>query len=294
VFGPKLIATRAPFKDEALESRCLTAEMMSLTRQDIPRVLPPSFAAEVDKLRARLLTFRLTNLNKLKGSSFGNELLEPNLQPRLQEILIPLKAMVNGDSSMAKILRSFIHQQQDALFSRRRESSAGRVLAAMIELQGEGTTLTGENIAQRVTEIDDEVDINARKVGWLTRKLGFKKDRSSGGHRVTRWDEERVARLASTYGLHFQPSTSSGENVKTSLTSLPASKSPDIVPDVFPTDPETSAETSQCASECDTDVSDNSDVFSEDMKVNGEVRLISPCQPCDLFVKRKNGVASES
>ena len=43
VFGPKLIATRFHFKDEALESRCLTAEMMPLTRDDIPRVLPPGF-----------------------------------------------------------------------------------------------------------------------------------------------------------------------------------------------------------------------------------------------------------
>ena len=97
VFGPKLIATRFPFKDEALESRCLTAEMTPLTRDDIPRVLPPAFDREIDDLRAKLLTFRLANLINLKGKTFGNDLLEPNLQPRLQEILIPLKAMLNGD-----------------------------------------------------------------------------------------------------------------------------------------------------------------------------------------------------
>lgn len=267
VFGPKLIATRAPFKDEALESRCLTAEMMSLTRQDIPRVLPPSFATEVDHLRSRLLTFRLSNLNKLKGSSFGNEFLEPDLQPRLQEILIPLKAMVNDDSSMAEILRSFIHQQQDVLFSRRRESPAGRVLAAIIELHAEETALTADNIAQRVTELDDEIDINARKVGWLTRKLGFKKERSPGsGHRAACWDEQRVARLAATYGIGFHPSISPEKNVKTSEMSQPASNSPDIVPDVFPTDPETSPETSQNDPISDPDVFDNSDVFSGDIK----------------------------
>jgi len=86
-----------PFKDEALESRCLTSEMLPLTRDDIPRVLPPAFDKEVNELRSKLLTFRLANLTKLKGKTFGNELLEPNLQPRLQEILIPLKAMLNGD-----------------------------------------------------------------------------------------------------------------------------------------------------------------------------------------------------
>ncbi|MFC2016728.1 DUF3854 domain-containing protein, partial [Chloroflexota bacterium] len=69
VFGPKLIATRYPFKDEALESRCLTAEMMPLTRDEIPRILPPAFDTEVADLQAKLLTFRLANLIHLKGKT---------------------------------------------------------------------------------------------------------------------------------------------------------------------------------------------------------------------------------
>jgi len=55
VFGPKLIATRFPFQDEALESRCLTAEMMPLMRADIPRVLPSGFDKEVAGLRLNYL-----------------------------------------------------------------------------------------------------------------------------------------------------------------------------------------------------------------------------------------------
>src|SRR4030067_3331638 len=110
VFGPKLISTRFPLKDEALESRCLTAEMMPLTRDDIPRVLPPAFDKEVNDLRSKLLTFRLANLTKLKGKTFGKELLETNLQPRLQEILIPLKAMLNGDGAMVEALAGFLHR----------------------------------------------------------------------------------------------------------------------------------------------------------------------------------------
>lgn len=263
VFGPKLIATRSTFKDEALESRCLTAEMMPLTREDIPRILPPSFAAEVERLRSQLLTFRLTNLIKLQGRTFGNELLEPNLQPRLQEILIPLKALVDGDEPMIETLRAFIHQQQDVLFSRRREKPAGRVLAAMIELQAEAVPLTAENIAQRVGEIDNEVDINARKVGWLTRKLGFKKERSPGsGKRAACWDEDRVARLASQYGLAFSSALSLGKNVRTSETSQLATKGTDVLSDVSETGKESSAKTSQAASLSVPYVFDNSDVFS--------------------------------
>lgn len=204
VFGPKLIATRSTFKDEALESRCLTAEMMPLTRTDIPRVLPPSFHSEVKELRSKLLTFRLANLLKLKGKTFGNELIEPNLQPRLQEILIPLKAMVNGDLAMAESLSAFIYRLQESLFVRRRESPAGRVLAALIELHEEGVELSAKNIADKVSEMDDDAPtLTTQKVGWLTKKLGLEKDKDSSSRRhVIRWDAERIARQAAIYGLN--------------------------------------------------------------------------------------------
>ncbi|AGG05904.1 DUF3854 domain-containing protein [Dehalococcoides mccartyi] len=205
VFGPKLIATRFPFQDEALESRCLTSEMMPLSRDDIPRVLPPAFDKEIDDLRAKLLTFRLANLTKLKGKTFGNDLLEPNLQPRLQEILIPLKAMLNGDRSMVEAISSFVHRLQDSLFLRRRESAPGRVLAALIELHEEGKELTSDNVAKKANDTDDEVEqLSAEKVGRLTKKLGFAKERiGKSRQRLICWDETRVTKIVSSYGLQM-------------------------------------------------------------------------------------------
>jgi hypothetical protein len=202
VFGPKLISTRFRFKDEALESRCLTSEMMSLTRDDIPRVLPQSFDTEVADLRAKLLTFRLANLFRLKGKTFGNEFLEPNLQPRLQEILIPLKAMLNGDGSMVEALAGFVHRLQEGLFSRRREGQSGRVIAAIIELHKEEEDLTSKNIAERINQDDEAQQLTSEKVGWLTRRLGLEKVRVAGsGKRIIRWDEEKIKQLATSYGL---------------------------------------------------------------------------------------------
>ncbi|KTB49009.1 protein of unknown function (DUF3854) [Dehalogenimonas alkenigignens] len=203
VFGPKLLSTRFPFSDEALESRCLTSEMMPLTRDDIPRVLPASFDKEVGTLRSKLLTFRLHNLCRLRGKTFGNELLEPNLQPRLQEILIPMKAMLNGDHAMAEALGSFVHRLQESLYARRRESDAGRVLAAMIELVGEGGELTSRSIATRANRLDEEAsELTAERVGHLTKRLGFAKDRvGKGRQRLIRWEPERAQRIASMYGM---------------------------------------------------------------------------------------------
>jgi len=209
VFGPKLISTRFPFKDEALESRCLTSEMLPLTRDDIPRVLPPVFGKEVNDLRAKLLTFRLANLIKLKGRTFGNELLEPNLQPRLQEILIPLKVMLNGDHAMVEALAGFVHRLQDSLFSKRQESNAGRVLAAIIELHKEGAEISSKTIAEKANQLDEEAPpLIAEKIGWQTKKLGLEKTRIPGcGRRVISWNEEKMRHLAMRYGLVLSLST---------------------------------------------------------------------------------------
>ena len=223
VFGPKLISTRFPFKDEALESRCLTSEMLPLTRDDIPRVLPLSFDSEVNDLRAKLLTFRLANLIRLKGKTFGNELLEPNLQPRLQEILIPLRVMLNGDGSMVEALAGFVHRLQDSLFARRQESNTGRVLAAMIELHKQADELTSKSIADKANQLDEEAPaLTSEKVGWVTRRLGIEKVRVAGsGRRIIRWDGVKMKRLATLHGLALEDSTSGEEPSQPSHLSHP-------------------------------------------------------------------------
>ncbi|MFA5401151.1 MAG: hypothetical protein WC359_11955 [Dehalococcoidia bacterium] len=216
VFGPKLIATRFRFADEALESRCLTASMLTLTRRDIPRVLPPSFQDEIDGLRSKLLTFRLHNLFKLKGCDFSNDMLEPGLQPRLQEILIPLKVLAGSDPYLSDMLTSFIRGQQESIYSRRRESGDGRVLAAIIQLHEEGAVLTGSAVSQRVKELDDDAEMSAIKSGLIAKRLGFVKRRiPKDGRHIVIWDEEIAIRLAVQYGIS-PPSSVSPDNLSPS------------------------------------------------------------------------------
>ena len=271
VFGPKLIATRFPFKDEALESRCFTAEMMPLTRDDVPRVLPVPFESEVKGLRAKLLTFRLANLMKLKGKTFGNEFLEPNLQPRLQEILIPLKAMLNGDQFMAETLATFVHRLQETLFSRRRESAAGKVLAALIELYEEGGELTSANIAEKVNQSNEEgAEMSAEKVGRVSKNLGFTKDRvGKSRQRIIRWDDDRVTRLAFTYGLKFHSPTSCQKPSQPPLLSASALKGADSIEDNFTNRPPYCPPTSEAIPTNRADTADRADSIYKD-KGNAE------------------------
>ena len=206
VFGPKLIATRFRFNDEALESRCLTANMLTLTRPDIPRVLPNCFQEEVNAMRSKLITFRLHNLIRLKGGEFTNDLLEPGLQPRLQEILVPLKVLAGTDKYLANVLSGFIQCQQAAIYSRRRDSDDGRVLAAIIQLHEEEIVLTGSAVSQRVNELDDDAEMTSIRAGLIAKRLGFTKKRiPKDGRHVVIWDDELALRLASLYGISVSP-----------------------------------------------------------------------------------------
>ena len=88
VFGPKLIATRRAFKDQALESRCLTEEMgQGRLRRDIPLNLPPAFEEEAICLRNKLLLFRFRNLGNPRELG---DLLPDTIEPRLRQIFAPL------------------------------------------------------------------------------------------------------------------------------------------------------------------------------------------------------------
>jgi len=135
-------------------------------------------------------------------SEFPNDLLEPGLQPRLQEILVPLKVLAGCDQYLSDALSSFIKRQQESLFSRRRESAEGRVLLAIIQLHEEGAILTGAEISLRVNELDDDADMTATRAGLIAKRLGFVKKRiPKDGRHIVVWNEELVTRLASQHGI---------------------------------------------------------------------------------------------
>jgi hypothetical protein len=94
MFWPKLIATRRPFYDDALESRCLTHIMSpGVRREDIPINLPQRFYTEAQSLRNRLLYFRLKNYSQ---TELNETAYIQNLEDRLNQIFIPLLSMAKG------------------------------------------------------------------------------------------------------------------------------------------------------------------------------------------------------
>jgi len=217
VFGPNVIATRQRWKDEALESRCLTATMEQISRKDVPRVLPRSFTDEIQHIRAQLLTFRMSNVLQLRMRDYPNEWVDANLEPRLNELLFPLKALTDGNHQMEEVIAEFIAKLQEKIVATRRESPAGVVLKAIMDLYENGGTLTIKAIAAKAAEIDSSHDFKPEKVGWLTKSLALPKTTSPEGYRTIKWDDERMTKLSVSYGLIPLSPQTNLKNLRTSF-----------------------------------------------------------------------------
>lgn len=92
VYGPKILASREPFSDKALESRCLTQIMFPQEKVSSPVHLPEKFEADALHLRNQLLAFRF----KFYGLISANEETLPKIKDnRLKQSALALTTIAN-------------------------------------------------------------------------------------------------------------------------------------------------------------------------------------------------------
>jgi hypothetical protein len=130
VFGPKIVATRGTYEDKGLESRFITAEMGSRElRSDIPINLPEAFKDEARELRNKLLLYRFHRRPEVK---LDETLVDPKLEPRVNQILLPLLSIASGESLRTE-LRS-VAKAQRGIWAERGLLVEAQVLEILAEL----------------------------------------------------------------------------------------------------------------------------------------------------------------
>lgn len=171
VFGPKIVAMRASFGDQALESRFLSEQMGTRPlRHDIPIQLPDSLRQEALALRNRLLHFRLTNLFSVR--------IDPTraiagIDPRLNQMALPLLALMD-DASVRREFAEFLRIRHAALRAQRREQPDRRVLEVLERLLGESEApfILLKDIVRAVNADATLEFLSARAIGRLLRLRG--------------------------------------------------------------------------------------------------------------------------
>ena len=183
VFGPKLIATRGPFKDLALESRCLSEDMGARPmRGDVPISLPSEFHEEAAVLRGQLLLWRFRNRGKHPRPAFAG--LE-GLEPRLRQVFAPLLSVAK-DNTDRDLICGLATDLAGRLQQERESRPEAQVAQIIEEMREQGERLQIKEIARWFEDRHgDEYSrkITARWVGWLIReRLRLKVERVGGTH----------------------------------------------------------------------------------------------------------------
>lgn len=203
VFGPKLVAMRKPFADEALESRFITEYMQAMpVGASVPINLPGTQGLEAAALRNMLLQYRFDHRHMAR---INPALIDPRLAPRTNQILVPLLSIV-PDASVRDEISEAVYRDVRA----RAAGNAASIEAELVSIIGHMAAVSptepipvGEIARQFAVVCGADCDrpITPRYVGSLLRqRLGLYTHKSNGNY-VVMVPSQRLAILAARYGL---------------------------------------------------------------------------------------------
>lgn len=204
VFGPKVVAMRGHFEDEALESRFITEHAGGRPlREDIPINLPPEQASEAQALRNKLLTYRFWNWGRLTPAVAA---LDTKLEPRLKQIYTPLCAVIQDEAT-----RDDLHVVARG-FDRTIKSERGFSLEAQVLTAVRALALCRERAALPIKDVvalfnrgygsDYGMPATSRWIGIiLRRRLNLATAKSHGVFVVPMAERPKLAELWQRYGI---------------------------------------------------------------------------------------------
>lgn len=197
VKSPKIFTSETPITDAGLQSRTFVIKMEK-TKRRLPLYKLANYQIEGEKLRNKLLLWRLRHLNNINLSEieFGIPELE-HLDRRVQQIITPIYYL--GDEDARADIFNFAKRQEEETFRERRESLPGQVFQAILET---GNTPSISMISEIVNK-GRELKLTERKLGNVIRKeLNF--DIQRLGHdkiSTVILKDNRVVELKEYYGL---------------------------------------------------------------------------------------------
>lgn len=227
VFGPKVLGSRHPFADTALESRCVAHRMFPKEDIKVPVLLPRSFDAETQTLRNKLLMYRLRNFHQISDdeSAVGGLRF-----PRLKQTALALASVVKtvSNENHKSVIEYLADYQTDILNAVSTDIYADIILCIAWIMETDGDVKKSgelsmnriayefnnafyEDYASRETRHlntkDGPLDVpgqrvSPRKIGTYVDKLGLMKERNSKGIFIPIHRERRkIDLLVNRYSL---------------------------------------------------------------------------------------------
>lgn len=198
IFGPKILATRKPFEDPALESRCLTFELhRRRPAARIPINLPPTFEAEAVELRNLLLGYRFRHW---RTTSLPDDPETLSGEARTAQLLRPLLAVAPTPEAQDAV--EAIGRNLDAVVIREREDRPEvRLLRLLLDRHSEAPTIgwLAEEYGARFAGGDTP---EPRWIGYVVReRLGLRTERRHGVFRLVEGQGDAIRERAARIGI---------------------------------------------------------------------------------------------
>jgi len=173
VYGPKVLASRQSFTDQALESRCFPIIMTQTARKDIPIQLPRKFDTEQRELREKLLTYRMMNYaiidpDKVCDIDLGE------IEPRLKQMALPMLNVIGIDPQTVERFKGFLKNHSRTIIEARGNEIDGIILRYLFELCPWDHPTTSQDILYKMQEVQgSESKMTPQKIGKRLRVLGM-------------------------------------------------------------------------------------------------------------------------
>lgn len=213
VFGPKIVATRGYFDDDALESRMITEKMENKKLRDgILITIQDEFWEEGLHLRNKLLKFRMDHFFQYQHIPITehadvDQALVKSLDPRQKQIIEPMLSLIK-DADLKNVLLQRMKRHADDLKVNRGFSFDVDVLEIMLSLAFSG--IEGlkkphmQDIADRFNAYFQESTrwkLTARKIGHILRtKFLLITSRDNKGFYIAE-SEENLKKIADRYDI---------------------------------------------------------------------------------------------
>ena len=196
VFGPKIMAARNRFGDDALESRIITCFQQATQNSSIRQVQRNKPWPEAEELRNRLLRFRLDNYHRLAEKTTRLKELE-GFEPRIVEVLTPL-FHATGEVNIPEPILQYIEKAQEDRIAVLRLGDEGIVAEELVKQSKLGNEYVYPGTI--VEAVRNSTSISARKVGDILSGFGLEGKKVQKGFRYF-LKPDRIEHLIRRYML---------------------------------------------------------------------------------------------
>jgi hypothetical protein len=207
VFGPKIIAMRRRYEDDALESRFLTEETGGRpVRADVPIHLPASFKDEAQELRNRLLAWRLCGR---AGVTPEPSRVPATLSPRTKQSCLALFSLIDDADLRARVAAELAGEEARGL-TERAHTLDGAMLRAVQDAYLAGPApnapIAGitERFNQQALALVGAPVSNRWVGGYVRRRFGLATLKSGGVYVIPPSERQKVTALATRFGVNVE------------------------------------------------------------------------------------------